>query len=79
MFDTATHRDFLGAVLNLGISRTVVGDILVQGDKGAFIMTTPEIVPFLETQLMKVSPVLSVKNLCLQLDSAPLLQPCVWG
>ena len=25
-----THRDFLGAVLNLGIRRAVVGDILVQ-------------------------------------------------
>lgn len=25
-----THRDFLGAVLNLGIERAVIGDILVQ-------------------------------------------------
>ena len=28
--ESLTHRDFLGAVLNLGIERSVIGDILVQ-------------------------------------------------
>jgi len=32
--DTLTHRDFLGAVLSLGIDRSVVGDILVSDNKG---------------------------------------------
>ncbi len=30
--ETLTHRDFLGAILNLGIERDVVGDILVQNN-----------------------------------------------
>ena len=28
--DEFTHRDFLGAVLNLGIERSVIGDILIR-------------------------------------------------
>ena len=36
LFDEATHRDFLGAVLGAGgIVRGKVGDILVDGDRGA--------------------------------------------
>eukprot|EP00803_Ostreobium_quekettii_P009050 evm.model.scf_1646.1 EVM.evm.TU.scf_1646.1 scf_1646:5742-8549(+) len=57
MFDTANHQDFLGAALGLGIKREVVGDILLQGDRGAVIMTTPEIAPFLELHLTKVRSV----------------------
>jgi len=30
--ETLTHRDFLGAILNLGIERDVVGDILVKNN-----------------------------------------------
>ena len=30
--ETLTHRDFLGAILNLGIERDMVGDILVQNN-----------------------------------------------
>ena len=33
--ETLTHRDFLGAILNLGIERDVVGDILVK-DNSAY-------------------------------------------
>ena len=29
--ETLTHRDYLGALLNLGVDRSVVGDILIQG------------------------------------------------
>ncbi|MBQ9642810.1 MAG: hypothetical protein IJV26_02090 [Lachnospiraceae bacterium] len=33
--DALTHRDFLGAVMNLGIERDQIGDILVQNGKDA--------------------------------------------
>lgn len=55
LFDPATHGDFLGAVLGTGIVRGVVGDILVQGDRGATIFTTPDIVSHLENYLVKVT------------------------
>lgn len=32
--DRLTHRDFLGAVMNLGIERSTIGDIFVQGQEG---------------------------------------------
>ena len=42
MFDGATHRDFLGSMMGTGIERNRVGDILVQGERGAHVLTTPE-------------------------------------
>lgn len=36
--DTLTHRDYLGAVLNLGIERMVLGDILIDEDSAILIV-----------------------------------------
>ena len=55
IFDSANHRDFLGACLGTGIERSKVGDILVQGEQGAHILVVPELVPHLEMQLTSVS------------------------
>ena len=55
LFDSATHRDFLGACLGTGIDRSKVGDILVQGEQGAHILVVPELVPHLEMNLTSVS------------------------
>ena len=56
MFDSATHRDFLGAMLHqCGIERSKVGDIIVQGEQGAQILLVPELVPHLEMELKRVS------------------------
>ena len=41
-----THRDYLGAVLGLGIERRMIGDILVRED-GADLIVVPEIQEFL--------------------------------
>lgn len=57
LFDTATHRDFLGSLLGTGIVRDKVGDILVLGERGAQAIVVPELVPFLETSLVQVRSV----------------------
>ncbi|AGY58136.1 photosystem II S4 domain protein [Gloeobacter kilaueensis] len=57
LFDAASHRDFLGALLGTGIVRAKVGDILVLGDRGAQALVVPELVPFLEMQLKSVRTV----------------------
>ena len=44
--DTLTHRDYLGAILGLGIRREWVGDILVQ-DHGAYVFCLPSVAPAL--------------------------------
>lgn len=41
-FGEPTHRDYLGAVLNLGIGREWVGDILVNGSK-AWLLCLPSV------------------------------------
>ncbi len=51
--DSLNHRDFLGAVLNLGIDRSKVGDILIASNEG-YLFTHTTISPFILEQLFKV-------------------------
>lgn len=57
LFDQATHRDFLGALLGTGIVREKVGDILVLGERGAQAIVVPEMMEFLEQSLTQVRSV----------------------
>ncbi|MDJ1184038.1 photosystem II S4 domain protein [Roseofilum casamattae] len=57
LFDTATHRDFLGSLLGTGIVREKTGDIIVLGDRGAQAIVVPELVEFLEMNLTQVRSV----------------------
>lgn len=51
--DALTHRDFMGAILNLGIDRGAVGDIVVDG-KCAYVFCTSAMLPFLADSLEQV-------------------------
>ena len=53
-FAAPGHRDYLGAILGLGIRREWVGDILVQAH-GAFVFCLPSVEPELRT-LEQVGP-----------------------
>ncbi len=54
--DSLSHRDFLGALMSLGIERSCVGDIIV--DKGcAAVFVKQEISGFIESQLTKIGRV----------------------
>lgn len=57
MFDPASHRDFLGAVLGAGLVRDKIGDILVAGERGAQVIVVPEVAEFLGLQLTQVRSV----------------------
>ena len=57
LFDKASHPDFLGSVLGTGIERSVIGDILVQGESGAHVLCSPSIVEHLESALVQVRSV----------------------
>ncbi|XP_068667043.1 uncharacterized protein [Aristolochia californica] len=56
-FESCDHGDFLGAILGTGIAREKLGDILLQGDKGAQAIVVPELVTFLVSTLDKVGNV----------------------
>lgn len=48
-----SHRDYLGALMNLGIERSKIGDILVDGDL-AFIVAKKEIADYIADNLTKI-------------------------
>ncbi len=47
------HRDFLGALMNLGMDRAAIGDIYVEG-KSAYVFCTEKIAPYLIDNLNRV-------------------------
>ena len=70
--DNFTHRDFLGAIMNLGIEREVVGDIAIKGKK-AYIFCTEKIAPYIEENLTQVK---HTSMRCTVLSKAPdILKP----
>lgn len=48
-----SHRDFMGAILNLGIDRSTIGDICVEG-KCAYVFCTSAMSVFLQETLEQV-------------------------
>jgi photosystem II S4 domain protein len=74
LFDPATHRDFLGAILGTGIVRDKIGDIIVLGERGAQAIVVPELVQFLETNLVQVRSV-PVKTQQIELDQLKIRPP----
>lgn len=51
--DYLTHRDFLGAIINLGIKRETIGDIIVK-DNEAFVFCLNNIADFIIQNLNRV-------------------------
>lgn len=51
--DNLTHRDFLGAVMHLGLERDVIGDILVT-EKTAYLFCTESVADYLCRELSRV-------------------------
>lgn len=51
--DTLSHRDFLGALMNLGIDRSTLGDIVV-GEKEGYLYCIDSIAGFICENLTKV-------------------------
>ncbi|HEY9645957.1 MAG TPA: photosystem II S4 domain protein [Chroococcidiopsis sp.] len=74
LFDPASHRDFLGALLGAGIVREKVGDIIVLGERGAQAVVVPELVDFLEMSLTQVRSV-PVKTRRMELNELKVQPP----
>lgn len=50
----ATHRDFLGALMSLGIKREKIGDIIVT-DEGCHVVVAPEVAETVKRDLTRVA------------------------
>ena len=68
-----THRDFLGAILGLGIDRTKVGDILIDNNK-AICFLYNDIVDYVNINLEKVAST-NVKTKVLKLQNYTIPTP----
>jgi len=53
-FGMLSHRDFLGAILGLGIKRDMVGDILYRGEEKGYAFVSRELLPFIKQNLLKI-------------------------
>lgn len=51
--DNLSHRDFLGSLMNLGIERSILGDIFVK-DKGAYILCDENMAAYIAENLSRV-------------------------
>lgn len=74
LFDTATHRDFLGAMLGCGIIREKTGDVIVLGERGAQAIVVPEMVEYLGQHLTQVRSV-PVKTQQIDLSELKFKEP----
>jgi photosystem II S4 domain protein len=74
LFDTASHRDFLGSLLGTGLVRDKVGDIIVLGERGAQAIVVPELAEFLTTSLVQVRSV-PVKTQIIALSELRVREP----
>lgn len=74
LFDTASHRDFLGSLLGTGLVRDKVGDIIVLGERGAQAIVVPELVEFLTGALVQVRSV-PVKTQAIALNELRVREP----
>ncbi len=54
--DRLSHRDFLGALMALGINRETIGDILIE-DGRAVVFAADDIADFIMTQITKIGSV----------------------
>lgn len=52
--DELSHRDFLGAIMSLGIERSMVGDIFVKEGKRAYIFCQEGIADYIAENLTKI-------------------------
>ena len=53
--DVLTHRDYLGALMNLGITRGQVGDILIdRKDSSAYVFVFKDMADFICSELVRV-------------------------
>ncbi len=50
--DKLTHRDILGAIMNLGIERALIGDIVIRENE-AFIFVHERIAEFIKSELLR--------------------------
>lgn len=48
-----SHRDYLGSLMNLGLDRRVIGDIILN-ESGAYVLMEQNIMPYIRSQMISI-------------------------
>lgn len=72
--DALSHRDFLGALLSLGLRRSVLGDIRIQNNRG-YLVCLEHMAAFIQEQLCQVRHTTVRCSLVEHLPEAALVLP----
>lgn len=68
-YKTLTHRDYLGALLHLGINRSALGDICVTSEHGCMLFASPAVAELITSGCEKIgSDKVKIEQLPLSLD-----------
>lgn len=65
--DKLTHRDFLGSIMNLGVEREVIGDIIVRDNVG-YVFCLESIAGYIQDNLTRIK---HTSVLCTPTEEAP--------
>lgn len=68
--DPLTHRDFLGAILHLGLERDTIGDIFIEDNVG-YVFCTEQVAPYLVQNLDRVK---HTSVVCQEIEELPKLE-----
>lgn len=68
--DPLTHRDFLGAILHLGLERDTIGDIFIEDNVG-YVFCTEQVAPYLVQNLDRVK---HTSVVCREIEELPELE-----
>lgn len=68
-----THRDYLGAILNLGIERSMIGDIRIE-EYNAFVFCKKEISSFIQEKLRMVKHTAVICSVIENIEEIPKQQ-----
>ncbi len=64
-----THRDYLGALLNLGVLRSKIGDIIVNEDNSAYVFCEDRIADFFLQELSRIKHTLVIIDEVYDIDT----------
>lgn len=71
-----SHRDFLGAILNLGIERAKIGDIIIKSF-GAYIVVDKEIGEFIRWHLTQIGKYSNIEVEQIELEDLEIEKPLI--
>lgn len=80
---TLSHRDYLGAIMGLGIDRNTIGDIILH-TSGAYVFVEMSMIPYIRSQLISIGKYqkiqineIDLSNVCIEKPKVKVIENTV--